>query len=166
MVRTINERKKVTKRRYTREQKQQAAIEYAIRGSYTQVGLHLDIPKATVIGWSKTYEGWDEVITQVHAEKEQQHRATYSAIVDAAQQVVIDKLPEATAAQANIIAATATDKTRLIDNRPTSISSSTGSQAAIQGLIEQFKKVSRENRDITAIKTTYSDVSDKTEKTE
>jgi len=158
MVRKIDERKKVTKRRYTREQKQQAAIEYAIRGSYTQVGLHLDIPKATVIGWSKTYEGWDEVITQVHAEKEQQHRANYSKIIDLAQQVTLDKLPEATAAQAHLVSCQATDKTRLIDNRPTSISSNAGSQDAIKGLIEQFKKVSRENRDITAIKTTYTEV--------
>ena len=164
MVRKIDERKKVTKRRYTREQKQQAAIEYAIRGSYTQVGLHLDIPKQTVIDWAHKWEGWDAIIMQVHSEKEQQHRANYSKIIDLAQQQVIAKMGDATAAQANLIACQDTDKIRLIDNRPTSISSSTGSQAAIQGLIEQFKKVSRENRDITAFKTTYAEVEKDNEK--
>ena len=158
MVRKIDERKKVTKRRYTREQKQQAAIEYAIRGSYTQVGLHLDIPIETIQGWSKHFDGWDAIITKVHHEKEAEHRANYSKIIDLAQQVTLDKLPEATAAQAHLVSCQATDKTRLIDNRPTSISSNAGSQDAIKGLIEQFKKVSRENRDITAVKTTYTEV--------
>jgi hypothetical protein len=123
---------------YTREQKQEAAILYATVGSYAKVGRMLDIPKVTVHWWANNWDEWDALIEQVQTEKAKEHRAMYSRIVDEAQAHTLAKLPEATAAQANIIAATATDKIRLLDNQPTRI---TGQIDSIQGMADEFKSL-------------------------
>ena len=136
-------KKRITtkKRSYTKEAKQQAAIEYAVTGSYTMVSKALDIPKKTVHWWSTNWDGWDATIAQVQTEKAEQHRAQYAAIVEKAQAVVLAKLPEATAAQANIIAATSTDKVRLLDNMPTTISAK---QDSMESMAERFRLIANE----------------------
>ena len=100
----------------------------------------MDIPKETVFSWSK-HEWWDNLIASVHTEKAAEHRATYARIVDEAQVQVLATLDQATAAQANIIAATATDKVRLLDNMPTSITSKT---ETMTDLAKQFQALARD----------------------
>lgn len=92
--------------RYSDQIRTQAINEYAITGSITDVVKSMDIPKQTVSMWVNSEEGL-ALITKVRTENEQRHVATYTKIVDAAQAITLAKLPEATAAQANIIAATA-----------------------------------------------------------
>ena len=134
------------KGRYSNKQKDEAAMLYAIEGSYKKVAKTLGFPKDTVYSWSKDYAGWDELINRVQAEKATEHIATYTMIVDKAQQVVLDKLPEATAAQANIIGATATDKALLLSGRPTRITD-TGSGGLAQ-LAQSFAEQSRAIREL------------------
>ena len=129
-------RKRVGK--YSNKIREEAAIQYALHGNISKTARDMDIPVKTVQSW-KGSDWWDALIAKVHQEKASEHRAMYSSIVDHAQAITLAKLPEATAAQANIIAATATDKVRLLDNMPTSISGRTDS---LESLKDQFRKLS------------------------
>ena len=131
---------------YTLEQKQEAATMYAVLGSVSKVARKLDYPVPTVQSWSTDWDGWVTTVTNVQEEKAAEHRAKYSAIVDEAQKQTLAKLPEATAAQANIIAATATDKIRLLDNKPTHIS---GKADSIEALSDEFIKLARSVKEQT-----------------
>ena len=62
-------------------------------------------------------------------------------MVDKAQQVALEKLPEASAAQANLIACQATDKIRLHDGMPTEI---TGKAESMRTLAQEFRKLSEQ----------------------
>ena len=121
--------------RYSDKIREQAAIEYALCGNISKVAKDLNIVRKTVQSW-KGQEWWDTLVTKVQQEKAEQHRAKYAQIVELAQDHVIATLPSATAAQANIIAATATDKVRLLDNMPTSIS---GKASSTDDLAAQFR---------------------------
>jgi len=128
--------------KYTAEQKADVAIQYAISGNMKKVARQSGIPRTTIISWQKQ-DWWDELIAAVRSEKADEHRAKYSELVDAAQQVALEKLPEASAQQAMIIAATGTDKIRLHDGMPTSIAGNTDTRE----LAERCKELSRTMRD-------------------
>ena len=130
---------------WTREQKNQAAIHYAIYGSLAKIERDLGIPKSTACIWKNKGDAvWVETIEQVQTEKGEEHRAMYVKIIDKAQKQVIKALPKANAAQANLIACQATDKVRLHDGMPTSISSK---GEDMQALAKEFQKLSRQMRD-------------------
>lgn len=124
--------------KYSDQERMNAAVQYAITGSLVKVEKATGIPDTTICTWKKA-DWWDEVVAKVRSEKSEEHIAIYTQIVDLAQQQTLDKLPEATAAQASIIAATATDKALLLSGKPTSI---TGQSAGIQALAQQFKDLS------------------------
>ena len=128
---------------WTKAQKQEAAIHYAIYGSLAKIERDLGIPKSTACIWKKKNDAvWVETVEQVQTEKGEEHRAMYVKIVDKAQKQVIKALPKANAAQANLIACQATDKVRLHDNLPTAISSNMDNRA----LAEICKELSRASR--------------------
>ena len=120
--------------KYTDDQRIAAAVLYAAKGTYSAVIREQDIPKSTLSNWSKT-DWWDDVLVQVRTEKSDEHRAKYVEIVDLAQEITLDKLPEASAAQAHLIACQATDKVRLHDGMPTSIA---GKADGMDSLIKKF----------------------------
>ena len=132
------------RRQYTKTQKEQAAVEYALKGSFTQVGKALDIPHQTIESWAKDWEGWDDLISRVQDEKSKQHRANYVAIIDKAQRITLEKLDDCSAKDASVISGISFDKTRLIDNQPTSISSNTGDMKALvskfQAMADTYKE--------------------------
>ena len=129
---------------WTREQKTEAAIHYAIYGSLAKIERELGIPKSTACIWKNKGDAvWVETVKQVQTEKGEEHRAMYVKIVDKAQKQVIKALPKANAAQANLIACQATDKVRLHDNLPTAISASQDTRT----LCEAWKELSRTMRD-------------------
>ncbi len=129
---------------WTKDQKQEAAIHYAIYGSLAKIERDLGIPKSTACIWKKKGDAvWVETVEQVQTEKGEEHRAMYVKIVDKAQKQVIKALPRANAAQANLIACQATDKVRLHDGMPTSISDSQDRRE----LCEVWKELSRTMRD-------------------
>ena len=138
---------------YSNDIKNEAAIMYAVKGSYAQVARTMNIPEDTVYGWSRNYDQWDDLIKNVQDEKTQEHRAKYVQIIDKAQDITLAKLGEATAAQANIIAATATDKVRVIDGMPTSIKSDGGTQALLKQFIDLADSYRLRNTNVIANET-------------
>ena len=128
--------------KYTDEQRISAAVIYAAKGTYSAVTREMNIPKSTLSNWSKT-DWWDATVVEVRTKKSGEHRANYVEIIDKAQKQVIKALPKANAAQANLIACQATDKIRLHDGMPTSISSNLDNRE----LAEVWKELSRTMRD-------------------
>ena len=126
---------------WTQEQKNQACIQYAIEGNLSKIERDQGIPHNTVSDWRKQ-EWWVELNDKIRHEKAQEHRAKYVQIVDKAQEQVLLKIGDASAAQANLIACQATDKIRLHDGMPTSISSQDNKE-----LCEVWKELSRTMRD-------------------
>ncbi len=106
--------------KYTDQQRMEVVVLYAISGNAKKVAKATGIPRTTIVGWKKA-EWWQDAVTSIRSEKADEHRAKYSELVDKAQQVALEKLPEASARDAMIIAATGTDKIRLHDGMPTSI---------------------------------------------
>ena len=134
---------------WTQDQKQQACIQYAIEGNLAKIARDTGIPRTTVNEWSKQ-EWWVESIVTVRHEKLDEHRAKYVQIVDKAQDQVLLKIGDASAAQANLIACQATDKVRLHDGMPTSISSQDNRELATV-----CKELSRTMRDHGVVSTQH-----------
>ena len=114
--------------KYTDEQRIEAAIQFAVLGNLKKVSKAVGIPRTTIVAW-KQADWWKELSVTVLSEKADEHRAQYVRMVDKAQKVALKKLPEASAAQASIIAATATDKIRLHDGMPTAITTNIDTRA-------------------------------------
>ena len=127
--------------KYTDEQRTDAAVQYAVLGNMKQVSKRTGIPRSTIIGW-KDKDWFNELVTTALSEKREQHIAKYVQIVDAAQDITLVKLPEASAAQAHLIACQATDKGQLLAGLPTSISSNHDTRA----LAEMCQELSRTMR--------------------
>ena len=132
---------------WTREQKGQAAIHYAINGNLSKLFRDQGIPISTSSTWKHDTDWLDTVVT-IRKENTEEHRAKYAQIVGAAQDVVLAKVGDASAAQANLIACQATDKVRLHDGMPTSISSQDN-----RALAEVCKELSRTMRDHRVVST-------------
>ncbi len=126
--------------KYSDQQRMEVAILYAISGNMKKVARDTGIPRTTIVGWNKT-DWWDDAVATVRSEKADEHRAMYSKLVAKAQQVALEKLPEASAAQAHLIACQATDKIRLHDGMPTEI---TGKSGDMRALANEFAKLSDE----------------------
>ena len=134
---------------WTREQKQQAAIQYAIEGNLSKIERDQGIPNQTLSDWKNNDPMWVETIGAIRDEKAEQHRAKYVQIVGLAQDQVIAKIGDASAAQANLIACQATDKVRLHDGLATSITSKAESK---EDLLKKFAKIAQEyNRDVVSV---------------
>ena len=136
--------KQLTQRegKYSTEARTQAAMHYAITGVMSLVSKDTGIPEPTLSGWKKS-EWWDDLITEVRSAKADEHRATYSQIVDLAQNKALELIPNMTDAKASlIIAATATDKVRLADNLPTTIR---GDSESMKDLAAKFAQLSQEH---------------------
>ncbi len=132
---------------WTKEQKTEAAIHYAIYGSLAKIERDLGIPKSTACIWKNKNDAvWVETVKQVQTEKGEEHRAMYVKIVDKAQKQVIKALPKANAAQANLIACQATDKVRLHDGMPTSINDSMLDNRAFADMCKELSRTMRDHR--------------------
>ncbi len=126
--------------KYSDDQRMEVAILYAISGNAKKVAKATGIPRTTIVSWKKA-DWWDDAVTAIRSEKADEHRAKYSKLVDKAQRVALEKLPEASARDALIIAATSTDKIRLHDGMPTKI---TDKSTDMKALANEFRKLSRQ----------------------
>jgi len=126
--------------KYSDQQRMEVAVLYAISGNAKKVAKATGIPRTTIVGWKKQ-DWWQDAVASVRSEKADEHRAKYSELVDKAQQVALEKLPGASAAQANLIACQATDKIRLHDGMPTEI---TGKSTDMVALANEFRKLSEQ----------------------
>ena len=145
--------------KYSDQQRMEVAILYAISGNAKKVAKATGIPRTTIVGWKKQ-EWWQDAVTSIQSEKADEHRAKYSELVDKAQRVALKKLPEASAAQAIIIAGTATDKIRLHDGMPTEI---IGKSDDMEALAKQFDQLAQsfKEKQVNVVKT--QDESEETE---
>jgi len=133
--------------KYTVQQRMAVAVQYAVSGNAKQVAKDTGIPRTTIVGW-KGQDWWQDAVEQIRAQNTDKALAKYAQIVDKAQDIALEKLPDASAAQASIIAATATDKGRLLMNQPTSI---TGKSTSIDDLAREFNKLA--NRNVVSVQT-------------
>jgi len=145
--------------KYSDEQRMEVAVLYAVSGNAKKVAKDTGIPRTTIVGW-KNQEWWQDVVEQIRAQNTDKALAKYAQMVDKAQDIALEKLPDASAAQASIIAATATDKGRLLLNQPTSI---TGKTTSIADLAKEFNKLA--NRNVVSVQT-KNDETDETEEIE
>jgi hypothetical protein len=145
--------------KYTDQQRMEVVLLYAISGNAKKVAKDTGIPRTTIVGWKKT-DWWQDAVMSVRSEKADEHRAKYSELVDKAQQVALEKLPEASARDAMIIAATGTDKIRLADNMPTTI---TGKAESMNALAAEFKALSAKWDEKQANVVAVQDESEETE---
>ena len=124
--------------KYSYEKRMQVAVLFAISGNAKQVARDSGIPRSTLETWKKK-DWWQDAVTKVRSEKADEHRAVYSELVDKAQRVALDKLPDATAREAMTIAAIGTDKIRLHDGMPTEIADRSSDMKA---LANEFRRLS------------------------
>ncbi len=123
--------------KYSVEQRMAVAVQYAVSGNAKKVAKDTGIPRTTIVGW-KGQDWWVDAVEQIRAQNTDKALAKYAQRVDKAQDIALEKLPDASAAQASIIAATATDKGRLLTNQPTNI---TGKSTSIDDLAKEFNKL-------------------------
>ena len=128
--------------KYTDEQRNEAAIQYAVHGSLTKIEQLTGIPDSTVGTW-KDKEWFIEIVGRVRDEKRTEHIATYTQIVDAAQNKALELIPTMTDAKsAMLVACMGSDKSELLSGRPTSINAST---AGMADLADKFRQLSRDH---------------------
>ncbi len=121
--------------------KRQVISDYAVTGSIQACAdTYTDTPYDTIRTWIKSDEGV-ELITTLHDAKTEELRAKYVEGCEAAIDQTMVKLPEASAQQAAVISGVFFDKTRLIDNQATSISTKSDSMAT---LAATFAKLSQD----------------------
>ena len=120
------------------DKKIECAIAVMAHGSIEKAAKQCNISPKTLGHWSRHDDGFNEALEKLQGEKSLEALSTYGLIVDKAQRITLEKLDDATAAQANIIAATATDKSLLLQGKATSISGRSETMASLQA---QFEKL-------------------------
>jgi len=139
--------KTITKRkgRYSDKIRNSAGVEYAVCGSIAQVHKSTGIPKTTPCMW-KNKGTWDELIAEVRTQNTNRHIAQYDTLTEKALDVAengIDKLKDKDLSASDIKSliisgAASTDKSRLLQNQPTSITSKTES---METMAERFRAI-------------------------
>ena len=130
--------------KYTDDQRKECAVLYAIKGSFSAVSRDTGIPRKTVSEWQKT-DWWDGLVAEVRHEKADEHIAKYTALVSDAIDYAHANLDKASPKDALIMAATATDKARLLMNQPTTIS---GKGSDLTQLAQRFAQIERDHQSI------------------
>jgi hypothetical protein len=148
---------------YSNEQRIEAVTHYMIMGTLARASRACDIPLTTLHDWKKT-EWWGALAESIRNEKEDEHHAAFSRIIDKATKRAEDALEHGEtklvktkdgyeerrvpvgAKDALMIAAISYDKKRLSENLPTSITQSEGSkgiQAKLEELSERITETER-----------------------
>ena len=142
--------------KYTDEERRGAALEYGVYGNMAKVARTTGIPETTLFHWKNHSDWWDTLVVEVRGEKADEQRQGYSLIVDKAHREVIDRLEKGDfahyqgkkfripvkAKEAAIISGIATEKIRLSDNLPTTITDNRSSEDQIKKLVQFFRDVS------------------------
>jgi hypothetical protein len=145
---------------YTNEQRIKAVVNYMILGTLSKTSEACGIPLTTLYDWKKT-EWWGPLAVEARNEKEDEHHAAFSRIIDKATKRAEDalehgetklvktkdgyeeRLVPVSAKDALMIAAISYDKKRLSENLPTSITQSEGNKGIEAKLIELSRKLER-----------------------
>ncbi len=142
--------------KYSNEQRIEAVVNYMVHGTLTKASEACSIPLTTLHDWKQT-EWWEQLTEEVRNEKEDEFRAAFTRIIDAANKRVEEALEKGEAKlvktkdgyeerrvpvgakDATMIAAISYDKLRLSMNLPTSISQSSGN-SGIQAKLEELSR--------------------------
>ncbi len=126
---------------YSNEQRIEAVTHYLIMGALARASRACDIPLTTLHDWKKT-EWWGALAESIRSEKEDEHHAAFSRIIDKATKRAEDALEHGEtklvktkdgyeerrvpvgAKDALMIAAISYDKKRSSENLPTSVTQS------------------------------------------
>ena len=142
--------------KYTDEERRGAALEYGVYGNMAKVARITGIPETTLFYWKNHSGWWDTLVVEVRGEKADEQRQGYSLIVDKAHKETLDRLENGDfahfkgekfripvkAKDAAIIAGIATEKIRLSDNLPTSITANGNVEEEIKKLAQYFCDIS------------------------
>ena len=126
--------------------KTQVIADYAVRGNATRVAETYNIPSNTVGSWVRSEWG-QELLNEIRAQNQDSHISKYHELTEQALDKALDAIKSLDELKASDIkalivgAATATDKSRLLMNQPTSIK---GDSSTVSGLVDQFNKLSQE----------------------
>ncbi len=112
---------------WSQDKKAQCAITLLTCGSIKQAAKQCHVPVKTLGHWALHDEYFIDKVASLQDEKSIEHQNTYGLIVDKAQQITLEKLKDASAAQANLIACQASDKALLLAGKPTKITSNSDS---------------------------------------
>ena len=142
--------------KYTDEERRGAALEYGVYGNMAKVARTTGIPETTLFYWKNHSDWWDTLVVEVRGEKADEQRQGYSLIVDKAHKETLDRLENGDfahfkgekfripvkAKDAAIIAGIATEKVRLSDNLPTSITANGNVEEEIKKIAQMFCDIS------------------------
>ena len=126
--------------KYTNDIRTEAAVLFATKGTAAAVSRAMGIPETTLCAWRKE-EWWERIVEEVRSQNKDKRIAQYEQIMDQAHEMVIDKLPEASARDAMIIMATAQDKGRILQALPNNYNASQGDTEA---LAKRFAELSEQ----------------------
>lgn len=115
---------------YTTDDRIRAVIDYCSTGNIHRTAINVSVPARTLYGWYKT-EWWTEILTRFSEENKDELNAGYRRILSSSMQVIENKLK--TPRKISIMDAVKThtfifNTRQILNNQPTSISSTIGSK--------------------------------------
>ena len=81
--------------KYTDEQRLDAAILYAHKGTFAATARESGIPETTLGHWAKHSDWWESTVAEVRAQKNDLYVAKYGEIIEKATDITLEKLPDA-----------------------------------------------------------------------
>jgi transposase-like protein len=139
--------------KYSAQERIKVSALYLIHGNLSKVSREIDIPESTLRDWRQS-DWWEQLSVEIRDEKEDEFRAGFSRIIEAAQARVEEaldqgetkmfktkdgyekKLVPVGAKDAVMIGAISYDKLRISQNLPTSISAGTDTKGVLAKLEE------------------------------
>jgi len=151
--------KAVKARKYTNDQKINAAVLYAHKGTFCAVARDTGIPRTTLIGWSKQAL-WDDAVVKARHQISEHILAQNLAIATKANEVVLDRLENGDSVvtkdgvisvpmkgrDAAVVGGIMQDKAARGLGLPTQIHAQ-AADAQIQSFIKEFKEISESYRE-------------------
>ncbi len=151
--------KQVKARSYTDDQKINAAVLYAHKGTFCAVARDTGIPRTTLIGWSKQAL-WDDELVKARHQISEHILAQNLAIATKANEVVLDRLENGDSVvtkdgvisvpmkgrDAAVVGGIMQDKAARGLGLPTQIHAQ-AADAQIQSFIKEFKEISESYRE-------------------
>lgn len=128
--------------KYTHEQRIEVVGTYLVYGNLNKVAELLNIPRRTLTDWKNT-DWWQELITKVRQQKEDEIDSTLTRITTRAAQAIENKLEnedDYSIVDAAKVYGIMFDKQRLLRNQPTSITSGVTNDQLLD-LKAQFEKL-------------------------
>jgi len=143
---------------YTDKEKMNAVCVFAVSGNSRRVAEATKIPEATIRQW-KTTEWWNEILTRIHVEEDEELDTKLTNLVNKAVKEVNDRLEDGdwvynarldklirkpiNAKDLAVVAAITVDKRQLLRGQPTQRVEKISQDERLLGLAKQFEQFSK-----------------------